>query len=72
MGERVTHAGRDVLIVSYEDAAAQVIRPRFEALGGDLDRLYELSVDPLDGELSFPTDLPELDRHVRETERGAC
>ena len=52
----------------YEDAAEQVIRPRFEALGGDLDRLYELSVDPLEGSISFPTDLDELDRHARETE----
>jgi hypothetical protein len=64
----VTLVGGNVLLISYEDAAAQVIRPRFEALGGDLDRLYELSVDALAGEISFPTDLPELDRHVRETE----
>src|SRR5262249_15130010 len=33
----------------------------------DLERLYELYVDVLAGEVSFPTDLPELDRHVRET-----
>ena len=26
-----------------------------------------LYVDVLDGSVSFPTDLPELDRHVRET-----
>ena len=38
-----------MLIVSYEDAAEQVIRPRFEALGGDLERLFELSIDPLEG-----------------------
>ena len=64
----VTRGGANVLIVSYEDAAEQVIRPRFEALGGDLDRLFELYVDPLDGSVSFPTDLAELDRHVRETQ----
>jgi hypothetical protein len=63
----VTKAGGDVLLVSYEDAAAQVIRPRFEAVGGDLDRLHELYMDVLAGEISFPTDLPELDRHVQET-----
>jgi hypothetical protein len=64
--KQVTENGDDVLIVSYEDAAAQVIRPRFEALGGDLERLHELYVDLIAGEISFPTDLPELDRHVRE------
>jgi hypothetical protein len=69
--KEITVAGGDVLIVSYEDAAAQVIRPRFEALGGDLDRLHELYVDVLDGSVSFPTDLPELDRHVRETQARA-
>jgi AAA domain/Bifunctional DNA primase/polymerase, N-terminal len=65
--KQVTVAGDDVLLVSYEDAAAQVIRPRFEALGGKLERLHELYVDLLAGEISFPTDLPELDRHVQET-----
>jgi hypothetical protein len=69
--KEITDAGGDVLVVSYEDAAAQVIRPRFEALGGDLDRLHELYVDVLDGSVSFPTDLPELDRHIRETNARA-
>jgi AAA domain/Bifunctional DNA primase/polymerase, N-terminal len=61
----VTRAGHNVLIVSYEDAAEQVLRPRFEALDGKLERLHELYVDPLDGSVSFPTDLPELERHAR-------
>jgi KaiC/GvpD/RAD55 family RecA-like ATPase len=61
----VTRAGHNVLIVSYEDAAEQVLRPRFEALDGKLERLYELYVDPVDGSVSFPTDLPELERHAR-------
>jgi AAA domain/Bifunctional DNA primase/polymerase, N-terminal len=69
--KEITAAGGDVLIVSYEDAAAQVLRPRFEALGGDLDRLHELYVDVLDGSVSFPTDLPDLDRHIRETQARA-
>jgi hypothetical protein len=63
----VTLEGSDVLIVSYEDAAEQVIRPRFEALGGDLDRMHELSIDPIDGSISFPVDLDELARHAIET-----
>jgi hypothetical protein len=62
----VTRASHNVLIVSYEDAAEQVLRPRFEALDGNLERLYELYVDPVDGSVSFPTDLPELERHARE------
>jgi archaellum biogenesis ATPase FlaH len=64
----VTREGKNVLVVSYEDAAEQVIRPRFEALNGDLERLYELSVDPLEGSISFPSDLDELARHATETE----
>lgn len=63
----VTQEGSNVLIVSYEDAAEEVIRPRFEALGGDLDRLFELSIDPLEGSISFPLDLNELVRHATET-----
>src|SRR5262249_812215 len=68
---RVTQTGQDVLIVSYEDAVAQVLRPRAEALGADLDRMHELYVDVLDGSIGFPADLPELDRHVRETGAAA-
>ncbi len=63
----ITVAGENVLIVSYEDAAAQVIRPRFEATGGDLARLFVLELEGDGGEISFPTDLPELERHVQET-----
>ena len=59
--------GRDILIVSYEDAPAEVLRPRIEALGADLDRVHVLSVDALEGGISFPTNLPEFHRHVRET-----
>src|SRR5262249_41713925 len=51
--------------------AEQVTRPRFQALGGDLARLHELYLDALGGGISFPTDLPELDRHVCETRAAA-
>jgi AAA domain/Bifunctional DNA primase/polymerase, N-terminal/Primase C terminal 1 (PriCT-1) len=64
----VTREGSNALVVSYEDAAEQVIRPRFEALDGDLERLFELSIDPLEGSISFPLDLDELNRHAIETE----
>jgi AAA domain/Bifunctional DNA primase/polymerase, N-terminal/Primase C terminal 1 (PriCT-1) len=66
-GKQVTDVGDAVLVITYEDAAGAVIRPRFEALGGDVDKLFVLSVDPVDGDVTFPTDLPEIDRHVRET-----
>jgi hypothetical protein len=65
--KQVTDHGGSVIVVSYEDAAGAVIRPRFEALGGDIDRLFVLTVDGGEGEVAFPTDLPELDRHVQET-----
>jgi Bifunctional DNA primase/polymerase, N-terminal/AAA domain/Primase C terminal 1 (PriCT-1) len=63
----VTVAGGTVLVVSYEDEASAVLRPRFEALGGDLERLLELYVDVVDGTVTFPTDLPELEQVVHET-----
>jgi hypothetical protein len=49
------------------NASCAFLRPRFEALGGDLDRLQELYVDVRDGAVSFPSDLPELEEIVRET-----
>jgi hypothetical protein len=64
----VTRGGSNALVVSYEDAPEQVIRPRFEAQEGDLDRLFVLSIDPVEGSISFPIDLGELERHAVETE----
>lgn len=66
--KRVTDRGGNVLIVSYEDAAEQVLRPRFEALGGNLELVHELYVDMVDGGISFPADLPDLERHVQDTD----
>jgi KaiC/GvpD/RAD55 family RecA-like ATPase len=63
----LTRQGMSVLVISYEDAAEEVIRPRFEALAGDQARLFVLSVDALEGSIIFPLDLEELARHVRET-----
>ena len=65
--KQVTDHGGAVLVISYEDAAGSVIQQRFEALGGDLSKLYVLEVANAAGEVSFPTDLPELERHVHET-----
>ncbi len=38
----------DTIIVSLEDPAAEVIRPRIEAAGGDLNRIL---IDPVKGNL---------------------
>jgi hypothetical protein len=65
--KRVTDQGGNVLIVSYEDAAEQVLRPRFEALGGNLELVHELYVDVTVGGISFPADLPDLEHHALET-----
>jgi hypothetical protein len=63
----ITRAGQNIVVISYEDAVAEVLRPRAEAAGADLDHVHVVSVDELDGSVSFPADLPELDRIVRET-----
>jgi RecA/RadA recombinase len=64
----LTRQGMNVLVISYEDAAEEVIRPRFEALAGDRERLFVLSINPVEGAIVFPLDLEELARHVTETE----
>jgi hypothetical protein len=63
----VTRAGGDVLWISYEDTAEYVLRPRLEALGADLDRVHELTLDPAEGLISFPRDLEEVERQAQET-----
>jgi putative DNA primase/helicase len=37
----------DVILVSFEDPAAEVLRPRVEAAGGDLTRVHEIVVPRL-------------------------
>jgi KaiC/GvpD/RAD55 family RecA-like ATPase len=69
--KEIAEAGRDVLLVSYEDATRQVLRPRLEALEADLEHIHELYVDELEAGISFPAGLAELDRHVRETNAAA-
>jgi KaiC/GvpD/RAD55 family RecA-like ATPase len=64
----LTRQGMNVLVISYEDAPEEVIRPRFEALGGDQERLFVLSISSVEGSIVFPLDLEEIARHVTETE----
>ncbi len=60
----------DVLIVSFEDPAAEVLRPRVEAAGGDLRRVHELIVAGHEGidPVCLPRDAAELQRVVDEIE----
>ncbi len=64
----VSRAGGDVLWISFEDTAEYVLRPRLEALGADLDRVHELTIDPSEGLISYPRDLDEIERQARETD----
>jgi hypothetical protein len=61
-----------VLIVSYEDDAADTLRPRLEAAGADLARCHIVDGvrDPATGETVppvLPLDLPELERSIMRT-----
>jgi hypothetical protein len=63
----VTRRGEAALLVTYEDALAEVVAPRFTALQGDRELLHELFVDFEDGALVLPADLGDLRAHVEET-----
>ena len=58
----------DVLIVSFEDPAAEVLRPRLEAAQGDVNRVHEVYV-PFEegGPLSLPHDLSGLADEIVST-----
>jgi hypothetical protein len=50
-----------VLLVSFEDTAAEILRPRVEAAGGDLSRVHEVVVDRLDIDpVCLPRDVDDL------------
>jgi hypothetical protein len=57
----------DTILVSFEDPAAEVLRPRVEAAGGDLERIHHVYVagDGIDS-VQLPRDLEELRRVVRQ------
>ena len=57
-----------VLIVSYEDTAAEILRPRIEAAEGDLELVHELYVEPEDGGLLvLPRDLGAIEHEIEQT-----
>jgi hypothetical protein len=55
----------DTIIVSLEDPAAEVIRPRLEAAGANLAHVHELYVDGELDTLQLPGDIDQLERLVR-------
>ena len=58
--------GIDVIVISFEDTAAEIIRPRLEAVGADLDRVHEMYWlgDGL-ASVQLPSDALALQRLVR-------
>jgi KaiC/GvpD/RAD55 family RecA-like ATPase len=60
----------DVVIVSFEDTAEEVLRPRVEAAGGDLGRVHEVVVAGWNGTdpVRLPGDVAELERLVADVQ----
>jgi hypothetical protein len=60
----------NVVIVSYEDAAEEVLRPRIQAAGGDLTRVYDIVLEGVAGidPVQLPRDIDELERLVHSVE----
>lgn len=56
----------DTIIVSFEDPAAEVLRPRIEAAQGDLGRVHEVVIPNGIDTVRLPTDLADLAALVRE------
>ncbi len=66
----LSRAGHDCVIVSFEDTAAEIIRPRVEAANGDLTRVHEMvlvEAGDIDT-VQLPRDLDELRLLVRSVE----
>jgi hypothetical protein len=58
----------NVIIVSLEDAAEEVLRPRVEAAGGDLQRVFRIFEPKRPDTLVLPSDLGQLVDCVRQVE----
>ena len=64
----VTSGDESVIVVSYEDTIAEVLRPRAEAAGANLDRMREIVVTPEEGgALILPRDIEMLSAAIAET-----
>lgn len=69
-GDLLDGAPGDVIIVSFEDAAEEVLRPRIEAAAGDLSHVHEVVVRGFDGidPVRLPRDVDELERLIHGVE----
>jgi hypothetical protein len=64
---------KGVIYYATEDSFAHTIRPRLEAAGADLDRVYRLDPDVEDGkgyQLTIVVDVDELGAHIEEADIG--
>ena len=59
--------GIDTIVISFEDTAAEIIRPRLLAAGADLDHVHDVILRDSDGldTVSLPRDLDNLRRLVQ-------
>ena len=57
-----------MIIVSYEDTTEEMLRPRVEAAGGDLGRVFDIVVPDHQGPVVLPSDLAELRECVRSVQ----
>ena len=55
------------VFATAEDSWARTLAPRFAAAGADLDRIYFVQVDGLNGGLSIPGDLAPLAERMKAT-----
>src|SRR5215211_6493471 len=69
-GELDGHGPGDTVIVSYEDTAAEVLRPRLEAAGGDPDRVHVIVPEHRDyvEPVALPRDVVQVEQLVRSVD----
>jgi AAA domain len=69
-GEVESFEPADTVIVSYEDSAAEVLRPRVEAAGGDVERVHVIVPEHRDyvEQVALPRDVAAVEQLVRSVE----
>jgi hypothetical protein len=69
-GELDGYPPSDTVFVSYEDTAAEVLRPRIEAAGGDPSRVHVIVPEHRDyvEPVALPRDIVEVEQLVRSVE----
>ena len=70
VGDLDGHGPGDTVILSYEDTAAEVLRPRVEAAGGDPARVHVIVPEHRDyvEPVALPRDLMQVEELVRSVE----